>query len=704
MRALLWREFRGLSPLIGIACVLGAPFAVVLPYSPLLPILGFVLGARTLAEDGSPPLREWTGTWPASRKQLWLAKVVVNLAVLVCAIGVVIGAMRALVAVHELGLRLEPVSAPSVMRENYQILISMVDTGAWFALAAFGLAVLFSGLQPTSQTALAAALLTGAGMAAVYGLCAAGARQLMTGPYLGPHLGFAGSHPWIVVATLAGPIALWASARGVISAPPLDAAARTRRTWRPAAGGALVMLPVFTLLGLSTGAPGRRELTSALGPSVSPDGKRIAFAGGHDSSMVSGSPGLGLWVMNADGSGMRCVARGYVDRAQWLADSRHLVFAWSGGATGSSWRWAHALRRHSPGAVETPGHPVYVVDCTTGRVAQLTGDGGQDLCLAWSAEHLALIADQVCRLDPSGVVRKLAIPRWAPLLGCSADETKLYIGEPFDGPESAVAAIDVTTGVKTPGVARAPRLSSDEAAGTRPASGRSASHALRPGALGTLHPVPVPEQDRWWAWATVATWCSRNSQITHSSGPPLVIFTERHTAAALQCPGEVFPGGMSPDGRYVWLLVDGKRGLAVADLTVAARASEDPPALAPVRRLDAVFPQLPSCLLWSPDHRRVAFSVATRDRSRPQEQTEPVQVWVADADGRNLHMVLSDATLPRASALGFSRQSDTAARGWTADGELVVSIQTMRLLKIDPATGRQVELLRLPETSRTARP
>ena len=151
-----------------------------------------------------------------------------------------------------------------------------------------------------------------------------------------------------------------------------------RRRWRVVAialaivaGAALLATPALgigsRLLALKEGAPARPEVQS---PVWSPDGRRIAF--------VSRRDGKALYVMNADGSGLRIVARVSDATPAWSPDGRRIVFeGWGDGAVyvvnadGSGQRTL-ARRGHTPAWSPDGRRIAFVI---TGKLYVVNADG-----------------------------------------------------------------------------------------------------------------------------------------------------------------------------------------------------------------------------------------------------------------------------------------------------------------------------------------
>jgi TolB protein len=176
-----------------------------------------------------------------------------------------------------------------------------------------------------------------------------------------------------------------------------------RRRWPLAAVAAVILVggllvaPAFgigdRLLDLIQGAPARPEVQS---PVWSADGRRIAF--------VSRRDGKALYVMNADGSGLRIVARvEALTTPAWSPDGREIVYGRNGvyvmNADGSGQR--QLARRGSAPAWSPDGRRIafvitgklYVVNADGSGHRTLTrlGRGGSGASLAWSPDGRKLL-------------------------------------------------------------------------------------------------------------------------------------------------------------------------------------------------------------------------------------------------------------------------------------------------------------------------
>jgi len=309
----------------------------------------------------------------------------------------------------------------------------------------------------------------------------------------------------------------------------------------------------------------------------------------------------------------------------------------------------------------------------------------------------ALAEGQARELTPPYAVRPLELAKDTPILGWSADDTMLLVGDPRFGPDDTITGLNIQTGAKTvlahapPGLE--PALPPATLALMRRLTGRQPA---------AVHPLPAPEQHTWWVWSNRIVRRSLTGSYESSTGRPFTFAVDRATGRRVSLPGTPLANGFSPDGRYCWTDRSDPEGVSsspddlgqvvVTDLTTGRTT-----ATLFGEQLGRFFTEIrqQGNLQWAPDGSRVArgqdtFSIGSSAYGSGQKY----RVWSARADGVDLKVLYSVEESWR-NGLPTTRVSACAVGGWTADGKVIVSDGGRALLSINPDTGQRTDLLRL---------
>lgn len=169
------------------------------------------------------------------------------------------------------------------------------------------------------------------------------------------------------------------------------------------------------------GSDQKRLIAPANNPTISPDGKQIAFsAGGVPGVPVTPDEGIGIFVINSDGTNVKRIAydfpRGELILPSWSPDSQKIVFTKNGlinimdadgsnmtstGQQGIYARWspdgkyiAFLSNRAEDLFLDMKLDHIYVMDVDGTNVTQLTfGDNRWDGLLDWSPDGMEIVFD-----------------------------------------------------------------------------------------------------------------------------------------------------------------------------------------------------------------------------------------------------------------------------------------------------------------------
>ena len=280
-----------------------------------MPVIGLLMGSQAVAKEMTHRTQEWQNLWPVSRGRWWAAKLVSHFAGLAVGFAVVGLAANAIGRWPSDGPGSPPPLAPLVI----------MDAGVTLLL--FALGVLMSTLRPKSFEALGLALLAGILMTTGWFMVSGGYLPERFGPRLG--ISSADSRPGAVLAIgiVLGLACLVAAGWAASSTPVMSVGRRNLRGGLAALGLCIAALPCLLLGGLYLSPPETPDFWNMQDVSMSPDGRLIAFTG--EKGWNQGNYGHNLWVMDLDGTGPRCVARGPAVWAyKWVPGSHRIVCLW----------------------------------------------------------------------------------------------------------------------------------------------------------------------------------------------------------------------------------------------------------------------------------------------------------------------------------------------------------------------------------------
>ena len=597
MKALLWKEARELAWPFGMFLALFAALAVVAAVWPgkkddtvglfvvpwmvwwvLSPFLAALWGAHPLARERSHGTLEWFGALPVSRARVWAVKLVVSLV----ALAILCAAMFALCWL------VGTMASHKFDADDLEADEATLAAGVLFFCV--GLAI--GGTRRHTFESVLVTILAF--------LLLAGGWIFLAGDFLprfwGPQLGIIYSVPQITtlwwLALVLAVAFLTASARGWISIPLL---AFGRRYWRTAgwAAGLVVVGLAGLIVGVRYfGVPQPRQLSNLQSAQTSPDGNWIAFTDvrqGGDSPQRDAS----LWIMRADGTGVRCLARGPVQRFLWEPDSRRILLVWGDPGlyapllpAAMLWAWdVQVADGRLRFLMDAPGHWNQLSVSPRGQYA-------------WWNHHVLRLGPHPGLLPPE-TAGSFTFWTWAP------DDSGFFFNS----------------------------------------AGGMGFLALPSGKVSSLGPVPpgtnylsVSPDGQWLAYEIKAPDQRGRDQGT-------TVLTRRGQLGGLCFPSIPWRGQpWSPDGRYLWL--DDWLGdpLVIVDMTGPRVLREIP---APWGGAHAA----PWYVLgWSPDGQRVAFMTGGDVKTLPVVHEV---VWTARADGSGLRQLAQATSVYAANEMSF---------------------------------------------------
>ncbi len=456
--------------------------------------------------------------------------------------------------------------------------------------------------------------------------------------FFGPQLGIFYNTPSFstpaILATILGLGLLVASGYGYIASLPL---AYSKRLWRTTIAGAilcLAIIPAFFVGVRCLGEPGPEDVGWGACAEVSPDGEWVMFYD-HRAFYRSYRPPRRLWRMRPDGSELKCLARQPVEFAVWLPDSKRVFVSW-----GDRDADFHFLPR-------TYLQWDWLIDVADGKTTSLPAlEYVEDETPQFSPQGTYMsYGASLVRLRPQPVLLEMQLPQKATVVGWEEDESGIYF---------SYSKNDRLTLART-------ELPSGSPLGRVVAQGPEEAES-----------VELSPHARWVVWGTRLTRPANAVATLENLG----------SGARLEVAGWPAGRAWSPDEQYVWMQTNGRR-IAVVDLAHLRVIRE-------FGTSDFSGEETLPWRHWSLDGKRVTLTThkVVRDNTkyRRDEITEwgPIHVWVTNANGSGLRRIAETA---------MTNFTDFYIGGWTADGQIIVTVEKRKIISIDPDTGVQTDIL-----------
>jgi len=668
MKALLHKELRELrTPVLAVLAGLLALGLIDLAYNwteqrfvglslgfcLVVSVLASFFGGANAVSRETADQTAFLGSWPVSRREIWIAKLAANLgAVVAVSVGgyIACGGLLALRGYHFGATYLQITGLP------------LSDLAIFcLTLFAFGFSASWLATTLSRVTALAAVLL--AVPTALWTFLMLGGASERWGPFVGFRYGSLSMEQQTLFEVL--PFLLFSAAvlgagrRALLRYPLLDVHRRARLTYRLFAA----------LAAVSIGAGGVAVVALTPRPVVSPthhahlaaNGRRLALLAGPERSDAS-TQYDSLWALSSAGGQPRLAARGPVAMMDLSPDGRHILFAWGASATGRLDR-------------------LWIADLDGGRLWRTPAaswPGSQELPAHWSPRGKRLLLygpNGLMLLTGHAVERVLEIKEQTRVVGWTRDENGIYTAAP------SRSGFSMSEG-ETPQPASRPLWRTDLRTGDRTVVAQVSEdldlRSVSPDGRWIVGERSVEE------WVKLP-WGQTGDKLFPSRRPELQLVDPANGAIHVLPQLRLCKVPFTPDGRYLWCRHEPPRSfesvateLHVIDLRTL-RLVRTIPAPPIARRPSGV-----SGVVIGGSYRALdvlAFAAGSGLACIADSAATPVQptslasrVWVADPDG--------DRFRPAPAFVG-------QFVGLTAAGELVLWRQPAQFVRLNPETATE---------------